>query len=245
MSQKRKRKDPMSLEETMQRVIFHHYPTPSQFVRHAVQYFLNEFGRYLINYRPLRVLDHSAGTGVWNAIVAELIPYSYRVNVELQQHTPIREETAHEHHCGIRFQDYAESAPIPCDIILGNPPFKEAETFIHTSEKLLGMGGFALTLIPINFLSTQTRTVTLYRTWCPLRVIHIPKRLSFSKNGKTDEKEYVLLVHQKGYSPRFAQEDWWFDWSYDQPDIPEDRNFIPVTTHNPCKIQETLCQLFM
>ena len=239
MAQKRKHKEPMTESEYEQKVIFHHFPTPSQFVRHAIRYFMAEvaplFFRRASWEHQLRILDHSAGTGVWNAVGSELLPDSYRVNVEYQLAQPIRVETAHAWHYGVRFQDYAadylkQHAESPAihplfDIIWGNFPFKEGEEFIHTSATILRPRGYCFNLAPINFLSTQDRTKSLYRTWCPMRVIHIPKRISFTKDGRTDEKEYVLLVHQEGLNPRTANEDWWFDWSYDQPDLPEDSVF--------------------
>jgi hypothetical protein len=238
MAQKRKRSDESSITESIVR--FHHYPTPSQLVRHAIRYFCNGIGSSAFDPQaqydgPPRIIDHSCGTGVWNAVGAELIPDSYRVNVEYQVALPVRYETAHEWHMGMRFQDYVkeflmEQEESPAihplfDIAWGNFPFKEGEEFIHESGKILRDGGFAFNLAPINFLSTQARIKSLYRVWCPIRVIHIPKRISFTKNGKTDEKEYILIVHRKGENPRYAQEDWWFDWDYDQPDIPEDAPF--------------------
>jgi hypothetical protein len=87
------------------------------------------------------------------------------------------------------------------------------------------MGGLMMNLAPINFLSTQERIRTLYRTLTPLRVIYVPKRISFTKDSRTDEKEYVLLIHHKGCLPQFAYSDWGFDWDYDAPDLPEDSVF--------------------
>lgn len=228
MAQKRKRKDPSSV--TAQMLELHHYPTPSQLCYHAIKYLIEEVEPLLFRRAPwehqLRILDHSAGTGVWNAIGAELIPDSYRVNVELQQAEPIRRETAHEWHYGISFQDYARTYTGPLyDVIWGNFPFKHGEEFVQLGYELLRMGGISYNLAPINFLSTQERVRRLYRTLTPIRVIHIPKRISFTKDGKVDEKEYVLLVHKKGCIPKFAQEDWWFEWDMDMLDIPEDAVF--------------------
>lgn len=238
-SQKRKRKDKTTITEGM--VKYHHYPTPSQFVRHAIRYFMSEwplfFQRAMWEHN-LRILDHSCGTGVWNAVGMELIPTSHRVNVEYQIATPIRPETAHEWYFGQRFQDYAaqyaklhraDSRAHPLyDVVWGNFPFKEGEEFIHSAGEIMRMNGYMFNLAPINFLSTQDRTKSLYREWRPIRVIHIPKRISFTKDGGTDEKEYVIIVHQKGVNPRFAQEDWWFDWDMDAPDLPEDAVFNGV-----------------
>ena len=238
--QRRKRKDPLTDEQFKQLVVHHHFPTPSQFVRHLVRYLMREFEwsfRQAHWEQPLRILDHSCGTGVWNAIGTELVPFSYRVNVEYQLSKPIRVETAHEWRYGLAFQDYAAeldklhtaSSTVPLyDIVWGNPPFKEAEDFLHWSEKILRMGGLAINLLPIDFLGTQERTKTLHRVWRPIRTIHVPKRISFSKDGRTDQKEYVVMVHQRGVNPRFANEDFWFDWDMDAPDLPEDQVFDSV-----------------
>lgn len=237
MAQKRKRKNLDSITEQM--VKYHHYPTPSQFVRHAIRYLIDHVEPLYFHRaeweHQIRILDHSAGTGVWNAVGAELLPGSYRVNVELQVASPIRPETADLWCYGQRFQEYATEylvrhAESPAihplfDIVWGNFPFKEGESFIHHGYDLLRMGGVMFNLAPINFLSTQERIRTLYRTLTPTRIIHVPKRISFTKDGGTDEKEYVLIVHKKGCIPRFAQVDWHFEWDYDQPDIPEDAVF--------------------
>lgn len=236
--QKRRRKEPLTEEQFTQLVVMHHFPTPSQFVRHLVRYLMREFPLFFTRAQweqPLRILDHSCGTAVWNAIGYELIPDSYRVNVEYQISRPLRPETAQEWHYGCAFQDYAAKyaklhAAMPrdyplFDIVWGNPPFKEGEDFLHTTATILKMNGLAINLLPIDFLSTQERTETLHRVWRPIRTIHVPKRISFSKDGRTDQKEYVVLIHQRGVNPRLSQQDFWFDWAMDAPDIPEDQAF--------------------
>jgi hypothetical protein len=210
--------DALSPEEREQRLAFHHYPTPSQFVRHALRYMMQRY--------PIRtdatILDHSAGTGVWNAVWGELLPDSYRVNVELQVATPIRIETAHEWHYGDRFQDWARNEEREFHVISGNMPFFEAQEFVEIAYKLLPPDGIHIALLPSNFLSTQDRTVTLHRVLTPEYVITIPKRLSFTKDGKTDNKEYMLFVWRKGFAGDYASLDFHFDWAMDAPDLPED-----------------------
>lgn len=215
--------DALTSEQKEQRIAFHHYPTPSQFVRYALNYVLDLYGRRWIS--P-RVLDHSAGTGVWNAVMTEIHPGSTRTNIELQQADSIRPETAHEWIYGQRYQDWtSRNGRRRFDIIIGNPPFFEAQEFVEVSDRLLNDGGIHVALLPSNFLSTQERTVTLHRVLTPEYIISIPKRLSFTKDGRTDNKEYMLFVWRKGYKPRYPLFDFYFDWKMDAPDLPEDTVF--------------------
>ena len=100
----------------------------------------------------------------------------------------------------------------------------ESDRFCNRTGSPLLYGQVAM----LDFLGTQERTKTLHRVWRPIRTIHVPKRISFSKDGRTDQKEYVVMVHQRGVNPRFANEDFWFDWDMDAPDLPEDQVFDSV-----------------
>lgn len=233
---------PDNMNEMM--VEFHHFPTKSQFVRYAMRQLEKirplKFSAFATRKDPLIVLDHSAGTCVWGAVTKELFAHRVRmISVEYQVAPPPRLEATDEWYCGYRFQDWANKRlednrndpkkyPLP-DVIIGNGPFKELEEFFHVGLQLLKPDGFMWNLVPLNFLATQERTKTLWLPEGPEDIYFVPKRLSFTKDGKSGKAaEYAMIYHEKhapGKYPKYARAHWDFEWHDDQPDLPEDAVF--------------------
>ncbi len=229
-----------------------HYPTPSQFVRHALRKLLDTYPNLFAGEEHPVVIDHSAGTGVWMAVLKELVPNIYGINVEYQ----LADYPAHADasYYGWRFQDFAvyygdrlkgnrfknySDWPRPT-LIMGNPPFKEAEALLRHSWALLKDGGVCFNLIPQNFVGSKGRLVgpssdtefkghgALFHD-CPIDwEWKVAGRISFTKDRATDNTEYLVISQVKGST----YQGWWksgvLDWSYgDRADIPEDHVFQP------------------
>lgn len=171
------------------------YPTPSW----AVEAILN--ATLLQPYHKLRILDPGAGSGVWGAIASTTIR-SEVWGVELRPLEPLAE-----------FDEWAGDTnyltwwpasdewgnEVRFDLVVGNPPYSLAEEFIRHSFELLHPGGQVIFLLRLAFLGGQKRAKHLWSEFPPERVLVLPKRPSFSGNGKTDQIEYAAFYWRQGF----------------------------------------------
>lgn len=88
------------------------------------------------------------------------------------------------------------------DLILGNPPFRQAQEHIEAGLRWLGEGGRLAFLLRLNFLGSSSR-VGFWGQPGLESVSVIAPRPSFGLNKKgkpgTDGTEYALFVWRKGY----------------------------------------------
>lgn len=196
-----------------------HYPTPSGFVRAALA---------TIPATPKVVLDHSAGTGVWLACARQCWPSAYLVGVEMQPTIPT--PAADEWHCE-HFEAFVLRAAYQRwqpDLIIGNPPYKHFEMFTRLSLLLLPPGGWCVQLLRLNALEGQARNEQggLFVDHPPHTVLTSTRRISFTRNGRSDATAYALFFWQKGYTQR-TYTGGWLAWEYGDT-IPEDAPLRPL-----------------
>lgn len=89
-------------------------------------------------------------------------------------------------------------------LVAANPPFSLAREFI---ERFRYAGDTSAFLLRINFLASQSRAPW----WVadpPAHVLVLPKRPSFSGNGKTDATDYAWFVWQGRTEPGDTRLDW-------------------------------------
>lgn len=93
----------------------------------------------------------------------------------------------------------------PRRIILGNPPFRQAEEHIEAGLELLLPGEHLAFLLRVNFLGSAAR-VPFWRKGGLLWLSTIAPRPSFTGGG-TDGTEYALFTWKKGYrgAPRIVR----------------------------------------
>lgn len=167
------------------------YPTPEW----AVDAILGQI--QLPPYRFLRVLDPGAGSGVWGSLASDLLHGCQVSGCDIRDlpHPP-----------GFQVfyapMDYlTESAALGSgfDLIVGNPPYSLAEPFIRKSLELLAPGGQVVFLLRLAFLEGQAMAAGLWTEYPPERVLVMPKRPSFSGNGKTDAIAYAAFYWRQGW----------------------------------------------
>lgn len=99
-----------------------------------------------------------------------------------------------------RFQDFA-AVNAGCrggkqgerfSLIITNPPYRLAETFVRRSLPLLAPGGILALLLRLGFLEGQARA-RLHATF-PCDVHPLSRRPSFTGDGSTDATAYAWLV---------------------------------------------------
>ena len=85
------------------------------------------------------------------------------------------------------------------DLIIGNPPYLDAERHVRLALERLAFGGHLAFLLRVGFIASQERA-KLYRAH-PIRwLIPIIGRPSFTGNGKTDPTEYAVFCWRRGFT---------------------------------------------
>ena len=166
---------------------FDFYATPPGFARAALAQLPNWF-------KPRCILDPGAGTGVWGRAARERWHGSLITGVEIRD---VARPAAYNFWFNNGFQHVIQKAPC-FDLVIGNPPFKDAEMFVQGALAMLEDYGFLMYLLRLNFVAGQDRFAEL---WCgntPLKkVIVAPKRINFT--GDSNPHDHALFVWQKGY----------------------------------------------
>jgi SAM-dependent methyltransferase len=134
-----------------------------------------------------RVLEPGCGTG---AILKEIVATGAHA-VGIESHADRAAEAAK--HASVACGDYLrtlELAPAHrYDLVLGNPPFKHAREFV---EKALTQGAGVCMLLRLSWLASRSRA-DFHRAH-PSRVFILPRRPSFTPDGKTDASEYAWFA---------------------------------------------------
>jgi hypothetical protein len=96
--------------------------------------------------------------------------------------------------------DFLARKPVSTpSLIVSNPPFLLAESFVHRALKLIAHGGHVAFLLRLSFLGGQGRADSLWSARNLRWLAPITPRPSFTPDGKTDAAEYALFVWQRGY----------------------------------------------
>jgi hypothetical protein len=93
--------------------------------------------------------------------------------------------------------DYCRRTPPASALVVGNPPFRDAEAHVRAGLDWLDEGGVLAFLLRLNFLGSAAR-IPFWRNHVPAEVIPIVPRPSFTGVG-SDATEYALFVWRKGY----------------------------------------------
>lgn len=88
------------------------------------------------------------------------------------------------------------SPPVRYDLVLGNPPYRHAEAHVRHS---IHHARCVAMLLRLGFLASQRRA-KLFSEYPLAHVGVLPRRPSFSLNGKTDGSDYAMCVWIDGVS---------------------------------------------
>lgn len=149
-----------------------------------------------------RVLEPACGAG---AILRE-VSFCRDVAQPMVQAMDIRDMSAEYEVRAVDFQhrSFIGYVPIsPPDIIITNPPYSLAMEFVEHALRIVAPGGQVAMLLRLGFLASQKRA-DFHRAH-PSSLYVLPRRPSFTENGKTDSSDYA-----------------WFVWG------PERRGFVEV-----------------
>jgi hypothetical protein len=87
--------------------------------------------------------------------------------------------------------------------IITNPPYLLAREFAEKALNDVGEDGFVIMLLRLNFFGSKKRK-SFWDNQMPKYCFVHNRRISFTKDGKTDATEYAHFVWQKNHFPQFT-----------------------------------------
>jgi SAM-dependent methyltransferase len=142
--------------------------------------------------RPARILEPSSGGGAFVRAARTTWSPARIVAVDIHESCRLFAPGA-EFRCG----DFlAQTDPEGFDLVLGNPPFCDAQAHVEHARRMLRSGGIVAFLLRLSFLGSADR-----KELCagPGRyVAQIVPRPSFTSDGATDSSEYALFMWRPG-----------------------------------------------
>jgi hypothetical protein len=167
------------------------YPTPEYTVRSALE-LIPEW------WVPKSVFDPGAGDGIWGRIARLRWPEMQLVGAELRD-VPKPPEYD-EWSVGNFLGNLGPLAHYEFDLVVGNPPYRDAEAFVRRSLALLRDRGQLVFLLRLAFLESQRRRDGLFKEFPPKTVGVCSKRPSFTGDGKTNATAFAVFHWMKGYA---------------------------------------------
>jgi hypothetical protein len=183
------------------------YPTPSPVCTASVTKLAD------LGINPHFILDVGAGDGVWGKAARSQWSGAEVSGVEVRD---LPQPAAYDIWHISRFEDMK---PGCYDLILGNPPFKSADQFIHHGLRQLLPGGYLVFLLGIQFLGGKARRNDLWSQTPLKRVIVGSDRISFT--GENPTHQHALYVWQNGYMGQPALD--WIVWGDNSSRVYDER----------------------
>lgn len=176
---------------------YDHYVTPEYCIKDAVHkmYDIEPDFKYILEHGE--ILDPCCGGYINANILPPYVKVLHELGSENIRWKDIREDSAAE-----VVEDFlnTKNMPVtPYDVIISNPPFDLAREFIEKSFELVGIGGYVIFLLRLNFLGSVKRK-TFFEE-CPPKIVLVhAKRPRFIKGKSGDSCEYAHIVWQKGFN---------------------------------------------
>lgn len=140
------------------------YYTPPEFVT---------AGLALVDGTPKTILDPGAGLGSWGEGARQRWPLADITGVEIEPREP-------PHPYSYWYpMDYLGRRWGSVDLIIGNPPYVQAEAFIRHSLAQLTYGGVCVFLLRLAYLESQRRGQGLFQEHPPVEVSVCTRRPRF------------------------------------------------------------------
>lgn len=182
-----------------------HYPTAIVDVRRGLDFLWDTIAlEDPLKQRPNSqwapaVLDPGSGSGVWGTTLREDGYCSPRLVTGVEVREVVRPPAYDRWHVAnfltINTACFGESY----DLVIGNPPYKNAHLWIEKSLACLKDGGYLLFLLRLTFLESRKRATGLFQEHPPLRIAACGRRPSFSGNGRTSPDAYMYCIWRKGF----------------------------------------------
>jgi hypothetical protein len=153
---------------------------------------------------PRVVVESAAGGGAWIVAAREVWPQARTVGYDLDPRAQGLYLCDEGHHADWLAVEPPRSGARRGALVLGNPDYRQAEA--HVRQSLRHAESVAY-LLRLGFLSSQARR-PMWQEHPPTVVGVLPKRPSFTGNGKTDGADYAVFVWTRAGGPPRIE---WFD----------------------------------
>lgn len=174
--------------QLLERHPYDFYPTDDYFVQSAVN---------LVTVNPDWIMDTGSGSGVFGRYTRKRWQDANIVGIEIRQDAPFM----NYYDWNIRADFLSMTPEINMfDLVIGNPPYSHAESFIRHAMKSLRNGGELIYLLRLSFLESMGRYNLFTHEMQPRQIVVCSDRPSFTGNGKTDASAYAFFVWEKGYT---------------------------------------------
>lgn len=172
-----------------------------------------------LNLDPKNVLDPCVGTGAIAGVVREMYPAANLLINDIDKtlldkaltklkfedlRSRIEEGLPQTNYSVGSYLDICPGKQVQSDefdLIILNPPFSLAQEFVEKSFELSPNGTVAV-LLRLNWLGSKKRIA--FHKKNPSNVYVLPKRPSFTNDGRTDGTEYAWFV----FGPKFKGNEW-------------------------------------
>jgi len=172
-----------------------YYITPIE----KITEFLTEFIKYEDYPFDKTILDCCAGGDATNKMSYPEALIQFGVNQDLIKTMDIREDSRAE----IKMNYLETELHFKPFVIISNPPYLQAMEFIEKALIDVEDHGFVIMLLRLNFFASKKRKKFFDKQMPKYCFVH-NRRISFTKNGKTDATEYGHFVWQKNLYPQFT-----------------------------------------
>lgn len=146
---------------------------------------------------PHLITEPSVGRGAFARAVRRRLPDAHITAIDIDpQHRALFQDAVDEFH----WMSWPDMwLPRPQHLIIGNPPYAEAERHVRHGLNQLAPGGWLVFLLRLAFQTTQGRAERLYSTYGLRYSWPLARRPSFTEDSQTDYFEYSALIWQRGY----------------------------------------------
>lgn len=173
-----------------------YYITPISDIR----LFLREFSTTeRLDWAKCSILDPCAG-GDNNHEMSYPFALKEEFNSEFVETIDIREDSL----ANIKMDYLEHQADEKPDIIITNPPFRDALSIIKKALDDVKDRGWVIMLLRLNFFGSKQRK-QFWEDFMPRYAFVHHKRIGFTGNGSTDSIEYMHCCWQKGNYPKFCE----------------------------------------
>lgn len=167
-----------------------------------------------------RIIEPSAGSGSFVKAARATWPEAIIQAVDLHSENARRLHVAGATSYTTGKWQQQDVGGFGADLIVGNPPFSEAEEHIVHALNVVSPAGYVAMLLPASFLASQRRCKSLWTPNTPGGLVGfggvryvwpIAERPSFTEDGATDMSEYICVVWKRNFSmnPELLPPLWW------------------------------------
>lgn len=177
------------------------YPTPLTLAQSALSLLPD-------GYEPRAILDAGCGDGVWGQAARQKWGDTpHLVGTDIRDVGTLPGYNLVYQYDFLNALSWQNLFPL----VMGNPPFSQAEEFVRHAHELAARGGYVLMLLRLAMLEGQKRGADFWPHYKPVHVAVLSRRPSFTGDSKTDRTAYGVFLWHVGSTEHETTLSW-LDW---------------------------------